>query len=96
MGTDGEEKQEANAEHLFSMGISKAMAYPIRAACLALCTLFSDGQMFCSRGTWVCLLKYLFLIRISESFISEEFFLLILSLIKFSSLIFYIMLTEKI
>jgi len=30
---DVEEKEKVNFEHLFSIGISKAMAYPISTAC---------------------------------------------------------------
>lgn len=78
------------------MGISQAMAYPISTACLALHTLLSGGQLFCIRGTWVYILKNLFLIRTPESFISEEFIPLVLSLIKSPSLIFYLILEEKI
>lgn len=64
------------------------MAHPISAACLALHTLLSGGQLFCSRGTWVYLLKHLFLVRTLESFIPEEFIALIMSLMKSTSLIF--------
>lgn len=75
-------------------GKSKAMAYPISTASLALHTLLSGGQLFCSRGTWVYLLKHLFLIRTPESLISEEFIPLMLSLIKSPSLIFYLRLDK--
>lgn len=76
---DVEEKQEVNFEHLFSFGISKAMAFPSALLVILLSTP-RGRQLFSSGDTVVYLLGHPCLVRTPESFLSGDFIHLTLSL----------------
>lgn len=78
---DVEEKQEVNFEHLFSFGISKAMAFPSALLIILLSTPHClVGNLFSSGDTVVYLLEHPCLVRTPESFLSGDFIHLTLCL----------------